>query len=243
MLQKMKTYTVLLGTLVAVSCTKNFTTLNTTHNMPTTTSIQPLMTGIIGTLPLQWQEQASIHNDYYYEITQLAGETSVSGYVLQNGVSSIWTDYYNSLQNMNLIQDMIDKSTDKSAWTNVQAILYILRAYKTFRMTDQFGDMPYFNAGKTYLNDAQYYRPAYDKQQAIYEPPLAKLTWAAHNSKGPPGTFGYSLGPADVLFNGNMTEWLKFGNSLRLRHAMQMVEKDPATATPIITEALSGTYP
>lgn len=250
MIQKKKTFIYLMfGVLVLSSCTKNFQELNTTHNAPTSTSIPPLMNGILSTLVLQWQEQASIHNDYYYEVTQLAAETSVSGYVLQNGVSSIWTDYYSALQNMNLVQDYINQATDKESMNNIQAILYILRAYKTFRMTDQFGDIPYFQAGKTYTGNTANYRPAYDPQQTIYDSLLVDLTWAVKNintSTGaltPSGNHYDSLGSYDVLFGGNMLEWQKFGNSLRLRQAMQMVEKDPTTATPIIADAISGSAP
>lgn len=251
MIQSKKIFIYLLfGVLfVSASCTKNFQQLNTTHNAPTSTSIPPLMNGILSTLFLQWQEQASIHNDYYYEVTQLAAETSVSGYVLQNGVSSIWTDYYSALQNMNLIQDYINEVTDKQSMNNIQAILYTLRAYKTFRMTDQFGDIPYFQAGKTYTGSTASYRPAYDPQQSIYDSLLTDLTWAVKNIVTTPGATTSagnpydSLGAYDVLFGGNMTEWLKFANSLRLRQAMQMVEKDPTTATPIIADAITGSAP
>ena len=39
---------------------------------------------------------------------------------------------------------------------NAQAVLNILKAYKTFRVTDQFGDIPYSDAGKAYTGDAKF---------------------------------------------------------------------------------------
>lgn len=231
------------------ACTKKFTELNTTHNATTVTSIPPLMNSVIGTLVLNWTEQASMHNDYYYECTQLAAETSVSGYVLENGINGIWADYYSALQNMRLIQQYINAKPDQQAESNVQAILYILRAYKTFRITDQFGDIPYFKAGYAYLNDAADYHPAYDAQQVIYDSLMTDLTWAVKNintNTSPMTSAGNhydSLGIYDTFFGGDMSMWLKFANSLRLRYAMQMVEKDPATATPIIADAISGSAP
>jgi hypothetical protein len=232
--------------LALSSCTKNFQDLNATHDKPSTTSIPPLMNGVISTLFLRGQEQASIHNDYYYPVTQLAATTSVSGYVLSNGVNDIWNDYYSSLQNMNLIQDKINAVTDKQSMNNVQAILYTLRAYKTFRMTDQFGDIPYFQAGKAYTGTVADFRVAYDGQQAIYDSLLSNLSWAVKNintsanATTSAGNPYQSLGSADVLFGSNMTQWLKFANSIRLRYAMQMVEKDPTTATPIIQDAIAS---
>ena len=132
---------------------------------------------------------------------------------------------------------------------NIQAILYTLRAYKTFRMTDQFGDIPYFKAGKAYTGTVADFRVAYDAQQLIYDSLLADLNWAVKNintnasSMTTSGNPYQSLGSSDVLFASNMTQWLKFANSLRLRYAMQMVEKDPATAKPIIQDAISGSAP
>jgi hypothetical protein len=240
---------ILFGVLVFSSCTKNFQKVNATHDNPSETTIGPLVNNIISTLFLRGQEQASIHNDYYYPVTQLAATSSVSGYVLSNGVNDIWNDYYSALQNMNLIQDKINAVTDKESMNNIQAILYTLRAYKTFRVTDQFGDIPYFNAGKAYLGSSANFRVAYDPQQLIYDSLLSDLTWAVNNintnssattSSGNPYV---AIGSFDTFLGGDMTRWLKFANSMRLRYAMQMVEKDPTTATPIIQDALSGNAP
>src|ERR1700712_3077189 len=158
---------ILPGAFVLSSCTKNFQDLNANHDKPSSTTIAPLVNGVISTLFLKGQEQASLHNDYYYVSTQLAATTSVSGYVLANGVNDVWNDYYSTLQNINLIQDKINGASDKESMTNIQAILYILRAYKTFHVTDQFGDIPYFKAGKAFSGDAANFRVGYDPQQLI----------------------------------------------------------------------------
>jgi hypothetical protein len=206
------------GMYVFSSCTKNFKELNATHNGPSQTTIGPLVNSVISTLFLRGQEQASIHNDYYYPITQLAATSSMSGYVLANGVNDIWNDYYGTLQNINLIQDKINAATDKASMANVQAILYILRAYKTFRVTDQFGDIPYFNAGKAYTGSVADFRVAYDPQQLIYDSLLNDLTWAVKNintnssAVTAAGNPLVNLGSFDTFFGGNMTQWLKFGN-------------------------------
>lgn len=145
--------------LLLVSCTKNFQEINTTPNQPTATTAPPLVNHIISTLFLQWQEQASAHNDWYYPATQLGGITSGSGYVLENAVNDVWNDYYTTLENINAVQDIINSTKDKASMNNIQSILYILRAYKTFRITDQFGDIPYFDAGKAYTGNINFYRP------------------------------------------------------------------------------------
>ena len=117
------------------ACTKDFQELNTTPDKPTSTSIPPLVNGVISTLVLGWQEQAALHVDWFYPATQLAGESAASGYLLVSGANELWTNYYQALQNMNLIQDKINATTDKESMNNVQAILNVLKAYKTFRVT------------------------------------------------------------------------------------------------------------
>ncbi|MFK7904737.1 MAG: SusD/RagB family nutrient-binding outer membrane lipoprotein, partial [Chitinophagales bacterium] len=52
-----------------------------------------------------------------------------------------------------------------------------------------------------------------------------------------------SFGDFDNLFFGDMLQWRKFANSLRLRHALRMVEKDPNFAQPILAEIIEGDLP
>lgn len=227
------------------ACTKDFQEINTTPGLPTSTSIPPMVNGVISTLFLKGQEQAAIHNEYYYPVTQLAGLSGSSGYLVQNGALDIWNDYYAALQNLNQIQDKIDAYTgDKAEMDNIQSITYILRAYKTLRITDQFGDIPYSDAGKAYTNNAVNFRPKYDSQESIYKSLLEQLKWASQHlttAAATPGGQPYqSLGASETLFANSIAMWQKFGNSLLLRYAMQIVEKDAATATPYLQYALSG---
>ena len=234
------------GLLFFSSCTKNFLDLNATHNAPSSTTIGPLVNRIDSSLLLGSTEQGSVHNDYYYPVTQLAATTAFSAFVLSNGVNDIWDNYYSTLQDINLVQSMINAVSDKESMNNIQAILYTLRAYKTFRVTDQFGDIPYFSAGKAYTGSVSDFRVAYDSQQLIYDSLLNDLTWAVNNintASSPVTAAGnayQTLGSYETVLGGNMAKWQKFANSLRLRYAMQMVEKDPATATPIILAAINS---
>ncbi|MGC4036578.1 MAG: SusD/RagB family nutrient-binding outer membrane lipoprotein [Chitinophagaceae bacterium] len=224
------------------SCTKDFEELNASHANPSTTDIGPLVNGVISTLFLGGTEQASVHNDYYYNVTQLAASSSISGYVLASASSEIWSGYYSTLQNINLALDKVNAAEDQQSMNNIRAILYILRAYKTFHVTDQFGDIPYFNAGKAYSGNSDNFRVGYDSQQLIYDSLLNDLKWASDNITTTDAN-AVSLGSFDTFFGSDMTKWQKFANSLRLRQAMQIVEKDPQTATPIIQEILGGSKP
>lgn len=249
MKSKNKILAVGVSSLLLFSCTKNFQQINTNPSQPSTTTIQPLINNVISTLFLTGQEQASADNDWEYPTTQLGGITSSSGYVLANAALEIWNDYFGTLQNINAAQDIINATKDKQSMNNIQAILYILKAYKTFHIVNQMGDIPYFDAGKAYTGNIQYYRPKFDDQKDIYLDCLKNLDWASKNivldasAKTPDGNSYVSMGNFDTFFGGNMVQWQKFANSLLLRGAMQIVEVDPADADPIIANVVGNNLP
>ena len=126
----------------------------------------------------------------------------------------------------------------------MKAMIKIVLAYKTFKMTDIFGDMPFTDAGYGF-QDLEYLRPKFDKQRDIYLALLDELKWADENINDtaavvePFATFrGF-----DKLFNGDMTKWRKLANSLRMRHAMRMVEKEPVLAGEIIKDIIENNRP
>lgn len=103
----------------------------------------------------------------------------------------------------------------------------IMRTYGFMKITDAFGDIPYFQAlagdstgGST--------APVYDRQQDIYADffvVLAKAT-ADLASGGDRG----NLGSGDPIFGGDELKWQRFSNSLRARLALRLVNVDPAKA-------------
>jgi len=110
----------------------------------------------------------------------------------------------------------------------------ILRAYAFHRVTDAYGDVPYFEAGKAAI-DATYF-PVYDTQQSIYADMLKELEQAAAAM-----TSGVEIFSAeDFLFNGDVEKWKKFAYSLMLRLAMRVSKADPAMAQEYITKAVNG---
>jgi hypothetical protein len=89
-------------------------------------------------------------------------------------------------------------------------------------MTDAMGDLPYSEALKGNAN----LTPKYDTQHDIYTALFVDLTTASQQID--PAGIGFASG--DLLYNGDMTKWRKFANSLRLRLAMHLTKRDAATA-------------
>lgn len=248
---KMKSFKIILASLVflSISCDKDFEEINKNPFSPTQADIGPLFNTVVASLRLGWNEQFYVHNETLYGITQLAAKTGVGFDNINIGIEEIWRDYYRGLVHIRELERRFNEmDVEEEALNNVRAQLKVLLAYKTFRLTDLFGDVPFFDAGKGFQS-LDLSRPGFDSQEEIYKFLLEELRWVEENINAAPdprtasGAKYVSFGDFDNLFNGGLWMWRKFANSLRLRHAMRMVEKDPAYAEPIIKKIIENDLP
>lgn len=235
--------------LLATACDKDFEEINKNPFAPTQTDIDPLFNTVVASLRLGWNEQFYVHNETLYGITQQAAKTGVGFDNINIGIEEIWSDYYRGLAHIRELERRFDAmEVEEEALINVRAQLKVLLAYKTFRLTDLFGDVPFFDAGKGF-ESLDYSRPRFDSQEEVYKFLFEELRWVEENINTAPnpttagGNKYISLGDFDHLFNGDLWKWRKFANSLRLRHAMRMVEKDPGYATPILKDIIENDLP
>ncbi|WP_044170497.1 SusD/RagB family nutrient-binding outer membrane lipoprotein [Flectobacillus major] len=155
--------------------------------------------------------------------------TDVDKYVVNpTNVQNIWTNYYT--QSLNDYAEVI-KIGQKTNNPNYQAVGLILQSWSFQILTELYGNIPYSQA----LNIDQYLTPQYDEQKDVYAGVLANLKKASDlidlNSNPIKG---------DVIYNGNLSRWKKFANSLRLRVALRIADRDPQTAKTVIAEVASN---
>lgn len=228
------------------SCTKGFEEMNKNPMSPTGTDIGPLFNGVVSSLAWTWDEQFYLNNEIFYPESELGALISESWGNYSIGVDAVWNNYYLALAN---IHD-IDRRLDEMCTTNgddeiddkVRAQLTIIEAYKTFKVTDMFGDIPYSEAGYIWYDTEGNRKPKYDSQESIYKTLLEELVWARNvlsNNQAVTalGNQYYSLGAYDVLYHNDYNRWAKIANSLILRHGMRMYHKDDEFAGPILQEA------
>ncbi|UFH54512.1 SusD/RagB family nutrient-binding outer membrane lipoprotein [Spirosoma sp. KNUC1025] len=132
------------------------------------------------------------------------------------------------------IRQVIDAVSANPANVNKLSAARIWKAYIFHRLTDLYGDIPYFDAGKA-LSDKNY-GPKYDTQQAIYADLLKELDESITAFDATKATFGN----ADLMFGGDVTKWKKFAYSLMLRLGMRLSEVDAATAKTWVQKAIAG---
>ena len=172
---------------------------------------------------------------YVYAFTQhLMGCWNTTNYGGQhrmddNEMARPWLNLYpGAIRNLT---DAIEETTDPDQ-ANIHAALRIFRVYVGGLLTDYYGDIPFTEAGMGYINGVT--QPKYDKQEDLYPMFIEELKNAA-------GLFDINADPisSDPVFNGNISAWRKFANTLRLRYAMRISDVMPDLAKQEFNEALT----
>ena len=234
------------------SCTKDFEEMNQNPFSPTGTTTEALFNGVVKALQQSMNEQFYLQNEIWYPETELGALTSEAWGNSQIGTSQLWSEYYLMLANIRELEKRFDaydeEQGDTAICDKVRAQLNVLKAYQTFKVTDIFGDMPYFQAGRIWEDASSQatMKPEWDSQEVIYKTLLEELVWSrdvlhADSLTTPNGNDYYKL-PYEVLLNNNYTLWAEFANSLILRHGLRMYDKDPDYATPLLVDAYAFVY-
>jgi hypothetical protein len=118
------------------------------------------------------------------------------------------------------------------------AIGLIIRGFYYQLYTDQFGAVPYSEA-----SDPEIKLPKYDDQIDIYKGIIAELDEAISiiGSNTSTGLGVDMLAENDVIFNGDMQNWKKLANSLKLRIALRAHGAPGETfSANVVSEALTS---
>lgn len=220
------------------SCTKNFKEINTPHTGSSIVSVSQLYVAFVSNLA-QGDNQTS-YNSWTYPITQQGAVYTKADFVYGNDGSEDWTSFYHNLSNYVSMMQIIAATPDTTIYTNVKAMVRVLRAYQAIKLSNFYGDMPYSQAGGALYYSATndtVLTPVYDSQKSIYLSCLNDLQWAVNNFST--STSQYSMGSGEYVLLNNIPQWIEFANSLRLRIALTMYAKDPTDATPQIVAALA----
>lgn len=132
------------------------------------------------------------------------------------------------------VAQIIALTQDDPEMVNQYSIARIWRIEILHRVTDLYGDIPYFEAGKGAIEGT--YKPVYDKQSDIYPDMLKELDEAAQalTSSKP------SYAAADFLYQGNISKWKRFAYSMMLRLGMRLTNVDPEMAETWVKKAIAG---
>lgn len=222
--------------LSAGACDDGLAELNENPNAPTDVPAQFLLPQAIQSTV----EYAGYNTWFTLEFTGLFAQhwakiqyTDEDRYELRpNVIDGFWNTFYPGP--MKDWQTIIEKGQETGI-VNHEAIGRIGKVYVAHLITDIWGDVPYLQALRADDPEAPTTSPAYDAQQDIYDAMLTELDVAAGLLDPTRRTFGQE----DLIYGGDVTQWEKFANSLRLRLAMRISDVAPGVAQPIV-EALAA---
>lgn len=175
------------------------------------------------------------YRNYITGFTQhFAGGWNVTNYAGSNFAEDdisrrIWDRYY-EISIKNLV-DAIHQSEDKP---NLNAALRIHRVYLTAVLADIYGDVPASEAGLGYI--AGISTPKYDTVEELYNWFFEEL--AACEALLGTGTDNIS---GDVTsMGGDVAQWKKYANALRMRYAMRISDVNPQKAQDEFEKAVAA---
>jgi len=221
------------------SCTDNFTEYNTdkTQIMEVGTT---QLTGLFSRSEIQGVSWLSTDN-YSRMSSEVAnhfcgyiatGQTSQEENVMhashqRRGWQAIYSKAYPALQS---IFDVVD---DQEATYNVALVW---KVFLLHRMTDLWGPVPYTEAGSGQET------VAYDSQKDIYYKMFEELDAAvtALTAALKDNSVLTVFGTGDMIYSGDVSKWIKFANTLRLRLAIRISNIDPDKAQAEAEAAIAG---
>lgn len=204
------------------SCTKNFTQKNTDPTQFLIVSPEATIEEAVRSL----NNQMAIYNTTkYWDLSNLV--IINSRYDVTD--AGLWqTGYVNSLENLKQVE--INYGNDTNFVNRVQ-IARIMKCYTYFILTGNFGPIALSQANN--LNDLS--SIGFDGEDSAYSYILTTLKDATSKIKMSGDRLSY-----DVMYNGNLTYWVKFANTLRLKCAIQCMRNMGAIATSHIQDVMSN---
>lgn len=144
--------------------------------------------------------------------------------VSNTSFTSLWnTGYATLITDLNTIINF----PDAQANSNYKGIALTLRSWTFLLLTDAYGSIPYKEAG-------QKVNPAYNTQKEVYTGLLEDLKQAQSLLNTASGSV-----TGDLVYKGDVLKWKKLVNSLRLRIALRISDREPELAKQAAIDATS----
>lgn len=124
-----------------------------------------------------------------------------------NFYQTIWNTLYLNTGTYTVIAENEDP-----AYSNYNAIARIMKVYYFQYLVDLYGDIPYTEAHQF----GDILTPVYDDDEAIYGDFISQLDTAISLIENPTGET-LPVGDEDVMMGGDMSKWVRFANTLKLR--------------------------
>lgn len=189
--------------------------------------------GIVGAHGSSITYVGGIWSQFWAQSLSSSQYRSVDNYTIgTNDYERAWSNTYDALSD---IRNAKKIALERENW-NYYLIATCLEAYAFQILTDFYGDIPYTEA-----NDPTNFTPNFNTGEEVYDLMITDIDDAlsrdlATSSLPAPGS-------EDFLFAGNMTNWVEFANTLKLKIYLRQTEARPSVASAGITAMINSNAP
>ena len=245
-----KILAILIVFLVFSSCKKTLEDLNKNTKDPSAVSGESLFTGAQKAF-FDQMTTSNVNSNIWRLTDQYWNETTYNDEANYNLVSrqipdNFWNTIYTSvLKNLDESKKIITATAypydpSPTIKQNKLAIVDILSVHAWSTLVETFGNIPYSQALN--INNIL---PKYDDGKQVYENLITRLntdiTALENNLTAYPACYGF--GSVDNVYGnnaeGDVTCWIKYANSLRLRMGMLLCDADPAFSVTTVNAAIA----
>ena len=229
--------------LLVVGCS-NITNINTDPKRPATVPAPTLFSSAERSFS-NFMTNTNVNRNIFRLIDQYWTETTytdesnynlVSRAIPDNNWNILYRDVIKDLSNATTIINN-DKTIDPKVKKNELACIEILNVYAYSELVNIYGNVPYTQALNVKIPN-----PKYDDANSIYKNLIKRLNSAIGNLDKNAAGFG----TADLIY-GNSTkfpnqisEWIKFANSLKLKLGITLADADPTLAQSTVESAAAS---
>lgn len=227
----------LMPMLFFASCVNSLEDYNIDTKKPSFVEAEPLYANAVISLNDQLNSVNVNTNVFRFYVQHLSTTTYLDepryDMVTRTIPQALWNAMYvSTLADLKEAKKLINANVilDAGVKANQLAIIDMTEIYAYSILVNTFGDIPY-----TQALDIDNPQPVYDDAKTVYLDLLTRLD--ASISAMNPGSG--SFGTFDFIYGGDVSQWIKFGNSLKLKLAMVLADSDNATASAKAAQAAS----
>ncbi|CAL2089359.1 SusD/RagB family nutrient-binding outer membrane lipoprotein [Tenacibaculum sp. 190524A02b] len=207
--------------LLLVGCTKDFEDINTNPNFPVDVQPNLLLRKVIYNYGEAMSYEGFVAGNLLSQQLTALDFNLFDRHALKSPQlgGNPWEIFYTNLRDNEII---LNKSQTNTAFKVYEGPALIFKAYMSMALTDLFGDVPYSEA---FSGDKKTATPKYDSQESIY---LSNGGIIDNLKKGITAIQNYNGNlplEGDVLYNGNLNNWIKFANSLHIKALIRISSK------------------
>jgi hypothetical protein len=200
------------------SC-NNISEFNVDPNNSASARPQEVLTSALGyiafVMDAQYNDNAFLWGQYWTWGTGVSLGDDARYIQLANAGNQAWArSYSDALADLKFL-----KGVEHDGYNGVAKTLEVF-VYQY--LVDHFGDVPYSEAVKGAIEDGSILAPAYDDDAAIYPQLVTALDDALVDLRAAQANTTISIGTEDLIYSGDLGNWIKFANSLKLRVLLRM---------------------